>query len=125
MAVAARPSGWRRMSSFSISKIKMGKAVTAQAMPTPSTNCQVKALGPIQPELPSSAKISPCATDSDTTEKTSSTPKAMSVSASGRQRVARPRPQRWELPRLTPSSAAAGASHAAQRIPVINASKER
>ena len=41
--------GWRRMSSFSISRIRIGSAVTAQAMPTPMTNCQVTALGPIHP----------------------------------------------------------------------------
>ena len=37
------------MAIFSISKIRIGKAVTAQAMPMPSTNCQVRACGPIQP----------------------------------------------------------------------------
>ncbi len=32
-----------------MNRIRIGSAVTAQAMPTPSTNCQVCARGPIQP----------------------------------------------------------------------------
>ena len=37
------------ISNFSMSRIKIGSAVTAQAMPTPSTNCQDLAAGPSQP----------------------------------------------------------------------------
>jgi hypothetical protein len=49
------PMGRRRMSSFSMKRIRIGSAVTAQDMPTPSTNCQVIALGPIQPLVASMA----------------------------------------------------------------------
>ena len=37
------------MFSFSMNRIRIGSAVTAQAMPTPVTNCQVMPLEPIQP----------------------------------------------------------------------------
>jgi hypothetical protein len=37
------------MSSFSINKIRIGSAVTAQDMPTPRMNCSRVACGPIQP----------------------------------------------------------------------------
>ena len=39
--------GWRNISSFSISSTRMGSAVTAQAMPMPSTTCQSVPCGPI------------------------------------------------------------------------------
>jgi hypothetical protein len=47
------PIGWRRMASFSISRIRIGSAVTAHAMPMPTTNCQAIARGPIQPSCSS------------------------------------------------------------------------
>jgi len=47
------PIGWRRISIFSINRIRIGSAVTAQAMPMPVTNCQSRALAPIQPGEPS------------------------------------------------------------------------
>ena len=45
-AGCAGRSAARRISSFSISRIRIGSAVTAQAMPMPSTNCQVCAAWP-------------------------------------------------------------------------------
>jgi hypothetical protein len=47
------PMGWRRMASLSISSTRIGKAVTAHAMPTPRTNCHGIACAPTQPALPS------------------------------------------------------------------------
>ena len=45
------PIGCRKIASFSISKIRIGNAVTAQAMPTPITNCQRLLWGPLQPSI--------------------------------------------------------------------------
>ena len=50
----------RRIASFSMSRIRMGSAVTAHAMPTPRTNCQTIALGPTQPScinMPAAAML--------------------------------------------------------------------